>query len=79
MLTRDEVIEIFREVLSEHLGIPASDIELDEYLQSDLGIDEDDFEEIAANLTQKLERPALTLDLFDEDITLEQAVSHFAS
>lgn len=79
MSTRDEVIEVFRDVLSEHLGVPDSDIDSDQYLQSDLGIDEDDFEEVAANLSQKLERPVLSSELFDEDITLEQAVAQFAS
>jgi hypothetical protein len=79
MLSRNEVTEFFLEVLSGNLGIPPSDINLDHYLQSDLGIEEDDFEDVAANLSQILERPVLTSELFDDDITLEQAVSQFVS
>lgn len=79
MLSRNEVIDVFHDVLNRHLGIPPSDIDPDHYLQSDLGIEEDDFEDVAANLSQILERPVLPSELFDDDITLEQAVSQFAS
>lgn len=79
MLSRNEVVEVFKEVQSGHLRIPPSDINLDRNLQSDLGIEEDDFEDVAANLSQVLERPVLTSELFDDDVTLEQAVSQFAS
>lgn len=79
MLSRDEVVEVLQDVLSEHFGIPTEEIGLDDYLQSDLSSEEDCFEEVAANLSQKLERPVLTSDLFADDVTVEQAGALFAT
>ena len=79
MLSRDELRDTFQYVLGVVLGIPEAEVELNACLQSDLAIEEEDFEEIAAQLSQSLGRAVLASDLFDEDITVEQAVDILSS
>lgn len=80
MLSRSELIEIVKAALADVLGVYETDVAIEASILGDLGVDEEDFEEIAAQLQQAIEQPVLTSDIFgDDDITVDGIVDNLAA
>lgn len=73
MLTRTELFELVQLVLAEMSGMNAKEIAANVQLE-DIVIDEDCYEDIAADLEDTLERPIPATGLFTEDRTIDTIV-----
>ncbi len=73
MLPRTELFELVQSVLAEVSGLNETEIAADVPMV-DIGIDEDCYEDIAADLEDTLERPIPATELFTEDVTMDTIV-----
>ena len=66
MLDRDAAIELIRQAIADVLGVSEAEVALDSTL-SDLGLEADDLEDVAARLQSEIEIHIAPEEVFPDD------------